>query len=153
MKTKSTILALTAAASLAVTATAQTSPKPPNIIFIYGDDVGYGDLGCYGATAVSTQNVDRLAKEGLRFINGYCSSATCTPSRYSVLTGEYAFRKKGTEVLPGDASLIIEPGRATLPSNLRQAGYRTGAIGKWHLGLGSGEQELNWNGEITDHHR
>ena len=92
--------------------------------------------------------MDRLAGEGLRFTSGYCSSATCTPSRYSLLTGEYAFRKKGTGVLPGDAALIIEPGRATLPSILKQAGYKTGVIGKWHLGLGSKAHPVDWNGEI-----
>ena len=106
--------------------------RKPNIIFIYGDDIGYGDFGCYGATAVKTPNVDRLAQEGLRFTSAYSSSATCTPSRYSMLTGEYAFRKKGTGILPGDAALIIEPGRATLPSLLRQVGYTTGIVGQWH---------------------
>ena len=84
---------------------------PPNIIVIYADDIGYGDLGCYGGTGAKTPHVDRLAREGRRFTSGYCSSATCTPSRYSLITGEYAFRRKGTGVLPGDAALIFEPGR------------------------------------------
>ena len=75
-------------------------PSPPNILLIYADDLGYGDVGCYGASAVKTPNVDRLAKEGLRFTSGYCTSATCTPSRDSLLTGGYAFRKKGTGVFP-----------------------------------------------------
>ncbi|MFA6174317.1 MAG: sulfatase-like hydrolase/transferase, partial [Kiritimatiellales bacterium] len=125
MKPSSAIPVFTAAAALSGAAADQAA-QVPNIVFIYADDLGFGDLGCYGATAVSTPNVDRLAGEGLRFTGGYCSSATCTPSRYSLLTGEYAFRKKGTGVLPGDAALIIEPGRATLPSILKQAGYRTG---------------------------
>jgi arylsulfatase A-like enzyme len=108
----------------------------PNILLIYADDIGYGDVGCYGATAVRTPNVDRLAKEGLRFTSGYCAASTCTPSRYAMMTGEYAFRKKGTGILPGNAAMIIPTERATLPSILKQAGYATGIVGKWHLGRG-----------------
>lgn len=119
----------------------------PNILIIYGDDIGYGDFGCYGTKSVKTPNVDRLAKTGLRFTQAYASSATCTPSRYSLLTGEYAFRQKGTGVLPGDAALIIRTNRATLASVLKQAGYNTGVIGKWHLGLGD-KSGLDWNQEI-----
>ncbi|WP_217647149.1 sulfatase-like hydrolase/transferase [Planctomicrobium piriforme] len=119
----------------------------PNIVLIYVDDLGFGDVSCNGAKAISTPNVDRLAARGLRFTDGHCTSATCTPSRYGMLTGEYPWRKKGTGVLPGDAGLIIEPGRATLASILQQSGYRTGVIGKWHLGLGDGT--LNWNGKIA----
>ena len=122
---------------------------PPNIIVIYADDIGYGDLGCYGGTGAKTPHVDRLAREGRRFTSGYCSSATCTPSRYSMLTGEYAFRKKGTGVLPGDAALVIEPGRATLPRLMRDAGLRTGVVGKWHLGIGAETGGQNWNGELS----
>lgn len=120
--------------------------KTPNIVVILVDDLGYGDVGCYGATKVRTPNVDRLAKEGLRFTDAHASAATCTPSRYSLLTGEYAWRKKGTGILPGDAALIIDPSRPTLPSLLRTAGYTTGAVGKWHLGMGMGDP--NWNQPI-----
>jgi arylsulfatase A-like enzyme len=118
----------------------------PNIVLIYADDVGFGDIGCYGATSVKTPNLDRLARSGVRFTDAHSTSATCTPSRYSMLTGEYAWRRKGTGILAGDARAIIEPGRPTLPGMLKQAGYRTAAVGKWHLGLGAGN--LDWNGEI-----
>ncbi|MDB5319806.1 MAG: arylsulfatase family protein [Phycisphaerales bacterium] len=121
-------------------------PRRPNIIIILADDLGYGDVGCYGATKVKTPAIDKLAAQGLRFTDAHSTSATCTPSRYSLMTGEYAWRKKGTGILPGDAALIIDPARPTLPSILHKAGYATGAVGKWHLGLGTGK--LNWNEEI-----
>jgi len=119
----------------------------PNIVVILADDLGYGDVGCYGATKIPTPNIDRLAQQGLRFTDAHCTSATCTPSRYALLTGEYPWRRKGTGILPGDAPLIIEPGRTTLPSILKKSGYRTGVIGKWHLGLGAGGG-ADWNGEV-----
>lgn len=120
----------------------------PNIVLLYADDLGYGDVSCYGSKTIATPHMDRLAAGGLRFTDGHCSSATCTPSRYALLTGEYAFRKKGTGVLPGDAKLIIEPGRQTVASLLQKAGYKTGVVGKWHLGLGDGEGPMNWNGAV-----
>jgi arylsulfatase A-like enzyme len=127
-------------------ATRALAAARPNIVLIYADDLGYGDVGCYGATRVRTPNVDRLAAQGVRFTDAHAASATCTPSRYALLTGEYAWRKKGTGVLPGDAALILPPGRASLASMLRAAGYATGVVGKWHLGLGRGHPD--WNGEI-----
>ncbi len=118
----------------------------PHIVLIYADDLGYGDVSCYGAKAVKTPHIDRLAREGLRFTDGHSPSATCTPSRYAMLTGEYAWRRKGTGIARGDAAAIIRPGRTTLASILKGAGYTTGVVGKWHLGLGDGN--LDWNGEI-----
>jgi len=118
----------------------------PNIVIILADDVGYGDIGCYGATKVKTPNLDRLAREGLRFTDGHAASATCTPSRYALLTGQYAWRKPGTNILPGDANLVIGLEQTTLASMLKQAGYATGVVGKWHLGLG--DKKINWNEEI-----
>src|SRR5687768_11352904 len=119
---------------------------PPNIVLIYADDLGFGDVSCYGAKRIQTPNIDRLAAEGIRFTDGHSPSATCTPSRYAMMTGEYAWRKKGTGILKSDAALIIEPGRTTMQSILRKAGYNTGIVGKWHLGLGDGN--IDWNGEI-----
>ena len=139
-------LALHAAMLLA--ALPATAADRPNILLIYADDLGYGDVGCYGATAVKTPNVDRLAKDGLRFTNGYSAASTCTPSRYALITGEYAFRKKGTGILPGDAAMIVPTDRATLPSIMQNAGYATGIVGKWHLGLGLGGDLIEWNSEI-----
>jgi hypothetical protein len=118
----------------------------PNIVLIYADDLGFGDVSCNGAKPGLTPNVDRLARQGLNFTDAHSTSATCTPSRYALLTGEYPWRRQGTGVLPGDARLIIEPGRATLASVLKAAGHRTGVVGKWHLGLGG--ETLDWNGEI-----
>jgi arylsulfatase A-like enzyme len=138
-----TFLQLSAAAALSGQG---TGSNRPNIVVIYADDVGWGDLGCYGATSVKTPNLDRLAAQGVRFTDAHSSAATCTPSRYSLLTGRYAFRNQRARVLPGDAPLLIEPGSLTLPAMLQKQGYRTGVIGKWHLGLGEGE--VDWNGPI-----
>jgi arylsulfatase A len=116
----------------------------PNVIVIMADDLGYGDVSCYGATELSTPHIDRLAAEGMRFTSGYCSASTCTPTRYSFLTGTYAFRQDGTGIAPPNSPALIPAGTTTIASLLKQAGYRTAVIGKWHLGLGVDEPD--WNG-------
>ncbi|MEN9554234.1 MAG: Arylsulfatase [Planctomycetota bacterium] len=120
---------------------------PPNIVIIYVDDLGFGDISCNGGRGVSTPNINRIAEEGCNFRDGHSSAATCTPSRYSLLTGEYAWRKKGTGIAPGDATAIITPDRTTVASQLKKAGYRSSVIGKWHLGLGT--NQIDWNQPIS----
>ncbi len=124
----------------------------PNVVVIMADDLGYGDLSCYGAKSISTPNIDSLAKQGVRFTSGYCSASTCTPTRYSLLTGTFAFRKKGTGVAPPNSPSLIQPGTFTLPGIFKSAGYKTAVVGKWHLGLGpdSGPNPgPQWNDEIN----
>ncbi|GAB3023630.1 sulfatase family protein [Spirosoma pulveris] len=121
--------------------------QKPNIVLIYADDLGYGDISSNGATKVRTPNIDRVAKAGLNFTNAHASSSTCTPSRYTLLTGAYAWRKTGTGIAPGDAALLIPTDRVTMPGILQRAGYKTGVVGKWHLGLGP-KGGPDWNGDI-----
>lgn len=123
------------------------SVEQPNIIFILADDIGYTDFGCYGATKIKTPSVDNLAAEGVRFTNAYAPASTSSPSRYALLTGEYAWRKK-VGILPADAPLAIDPSKTTLPAFLKRAGYRTALVGKWHLGLGEKGIPVDFNGEI-----
>lgn len=117
-----------------------------NILLIYADDLGYGDIGLNRASGVKTPNIHSLAINGLLLTDAHCSEATSTPSRYSLLTGRYAFSNNAA-ILPGDASLLIDTNITTLPNMLKTAGYKTGVIGKWHLGLGLGK--INWNEDIS----
>ena len=123
-----------------------SEPKP-NIVVLYADDLGFGDLACYGDNQIPTPNLDKLAAQGIRYTNAYATAATCTPSRYSLLTGAYPWRNTKAAILPGDAPLIIDPATPTIPSVLKDAGYTSAVVGKWHLGLGNGD--LDWNGEIS----
>ncbi len=140
--------------SLLMTCTPQDGTKStiyqdskPNIIFIYADDLGYGDVGAYGASELKTPNMDKLANDGMLFTNGYASSATCSPSRYALLTGRYPWRNKKARILPGTAPLLISTKEMTIPKMLKDKGYHTGIVGKWHLGLGTGH--VDWNQKIT----
>ena len=122
--------------------------QKPNIIYIFADDLGIGDLSCYGATKVSTPNIDRLAGQGVQFTNAYATSATSTPSRFGLLTGMYPWRQENTGIAPGNSELIIDTTCVTMADMLKDAGYATGAVGKWHLGLGP-KGGTDFNNRIT----
>ena len=136
-------------ATLAMIGAYAQQSKMPNVVLIYADDIGFGDFSCYGATQISTPNVDALANNGMRFTNAHSAAATSTPSRYGLFTGEYPWRRKGTGVAAGNASLLINPERYTLPRMMKESGYITGAVGKWHLGLGSVTAEQDWNNHVS----
>lgn len=129
---------------------AAETARPPNIVLIIADDLGFGDPACYGGKGVDTPHIDRLAARGLRFTQAYAPSSTCTPSRYALMTGEYGWRQppKQTAILDGDAPAAIAPDTFTLPRLLQRAGYATALIGKWHLGLGDGRTPVDFNAEI-----
>ena len=139
------ILPLSALVALPVLA--QHSQQRPNVVLIVADDMGYGDVSAYGQTSISTPNIDRLAYGGVCFTDGHATSATSTPSRYGMFTGMYPWKNKDAKILPGDAPLLIPVEQFTMPRMFQQAGYKTGAIGKWHLGMGYGN--IDWNRQIT----
>lgn len=146
------LLASLAACNSATAETVQKNstqdPKKPNVIVILADDLGYGDLKCYGAKNVETPHVDKLASEGIRFTNAHTVAATSTPSRYSLLTGEYAWRRPDTDIAAGDVKMIIRPEQYTMADMFKSAGYATAAIGKWHLGLGDKTGGQDWNAPL-----
>lgn len=131
-----------AAALLAIPPVAGLADRPdrdthPNVLFILADDLGYGDLSCYGATRVSTPNIDRLAAEGRKFTDAHSPSSVCTPTRYNLLTGRYAWRTwVGGSTLWSNDPMLIDPDRSTLADLFKEQGYTTACLGKWHLGFG-----------------
>ena len=137
------LLQLAALLWLAPFASAQVPPPRPNIVLIVADDLGYRDLGCYGATKIQTPRIDRLASEGVRFTDAHSISAVCNPSRYAILSGTYFWHAKRKS----DYSLYFHEGQVTLPSLLKSAGYQTAALGKWHSGVGRAP-EPDWNSEL-----
>ncbi len=138
---------IVSAVALVATALNLQSAEKPNVIVIMADDLGYGDISAYGATSLRTPHIDQLAREGQRFTSGYCSASTCTPTRYSFLTGTYAFRRPNTGIAPPNSPAVVKPGTETIASILGSVGYKTAVIGKWHLGLG-GPEGPDWNGEL-----
>lgn len=152
MKNMLTLMSLTMATSATAVAASpkggESSPQRPNVLIIYADDLGYGDLQCYGAKNVETPNVNRLAKNGIRFTNAYATAATSTPSRYAMLTGHYSWRRSDTDIAPGDAGMIIRPEQYTIADLFKSAGYSTCAIGKWHLGMGDKTGTQDWNAQL-----
>jgi arylsulfatase A-like enzyme len=126
-----------------------TLSSKPNIVLILADDLGYGDLSCQGATKFKTPNIDQLAKEGIRLTDAHTPAGVCCPTRYGVMTGRYPWRRAAvTWATFPSAPLLIEPGRLTIATLLKQAGYTTGIVGKWHLGYGTREHPLTWNDEL-----
>ncbi len=149
MKPAFTFITIVLCSFAARTATiaATEPPTKPNIIFILADDLGYGDVGCYGATKVKTPNIDKLAREGRQFIDAHSASAVCTPSRYALLTGEYPFRKNLWGPVMNSSPLLVDTSRATVASLLKRQGYSTACFGKWHLGFGD-KPKPDWNTDL-----
>lgn len=150
------VLILGAAAALLASCSSQSKKEKssadiqkPNVIFLVADDIGFGDFSCNGATEVNTPNVDELAAQGIRFTDAHAVAATSTPSRYSLFTGHYAWRRDDTGIAAGNAGMVIRPEQPTVADMFQSCGYVTGAVGKWHLGLADKTSGQDWNGFIT----
>lgn len=142
------LLPLAATAAAAVSGCGgQEKERQPNVIIILADDLGCGDVSCLGSTVLNTPGLDRMCREGLNLTNAHSAAPTSTPSRYSLMTGQYPWRNRDAEILAGDANLLIREDQPTIARMMRDAGYETAVIGKWHLGLGKGK--IDWNREIT----
>ncbi|MDX1409696.1 MAG: sulfatase-like hydrolase/transferase, partial [Saprospiraceae bacterium] len=137
------LMVLLYAALVACTDQEQDLPRHPNIVLILADDLGYGDLGCYGARLVQTPHIDSLARAGRRYTDAHAPAPVCVPSRYALLTGQNFWRSPGFD----RQSLCIADGQVTLPSMLKSAGYATGCVGKWHLGF-TRQAPVDWNGVL-----
>ena len=145
---RKSFISVTIGASVLMSCTSGISSRP-NVILLLADDIGSGDLSPYGEPTIYTPQVERLAKRGVRFTDAHAVAATSTPSRYSLLTGHYSWRRNDTGVADGDAGMIIRPEQQTIADLFRQKGYVTGAVGKWHLGLADKTAAQDWNGHIT----
>src|SRR5580700_8021466 len=134
---RNTALGTAALAADGIGAYAQPASKPPNIIFILADDLGYADVSCYGRRDFSTPNIDRIAARGLRFLQGYANSAVCSATRTALITGRYQYRLRLglEEPLAGNIDVGLPPEHSTLPSQLKKVGYSSTLVGKWHLGV------------------
>jgi len=148
------LLSILCIAATTIIPTSATAAQRPNIVVILADDLGYGDLSCCGATKVQTPNIDRIANEGMRFLDAHSPHSVCTPTRYSLLTGRYSWRTWAkSRCVWSDDPLLIDTQRLTLPKLLKGAGYETACIGKWHLGFGSPETPGWKNEQGPDYNR
>ncbi|RCH55562.1 arylsulfatase [Mucilaginibacter hurinus] len=139
--------ALAVVVSLCALNSAGAQQTKPNVIIINVDDLGYGDVGCYGATKVKTPNIDQLAKEGRRFTDFHSASAVCSPSRYALITGRYPSRRNLWGPIFFNVPLVIDTSQTTIAGVMKKSGYATAAIGKWHLGFGT-RTPINWNRDL-----
>ena len=131
---------------------ASSHENAPNVLIILADDLGYSDVGSFGAELIDTPNIDKLAREGMKFTRAYTPCSVCSPTRYGLLTGRYYWRSKHpeTKVIQAGQGLAIEDGRETLATLFKKKGYATAIVGKWHLGFGefrNFDQQYDWTAD------